>query len=39
MMVIVCEKEENFVGEGGNAVNQHFLLFLQDFEMLFPNGH
>ena len=31
-LTFVLEKEENIVGKGENAGNQHFLLFLQCFQ-------
>ena len=34
MAIFVCDKEENIVGKGENADNQHFLLFPRCFQKL-----
>ena len=36
MMISISDKTENTVGQGENAGNQHFLLFQQCFQMLYP---
>ena len=38
MMTSVCDKIENIVGKGENAVYQHFLLFPQCFQKPFCPG-
>ena len=39
MVISVFDRDENIVGKGENAGNQHFLLFPHVFKRHLPEGH